>query len=251
MDLGLRGRRVLITGGSRGIGRAMALEFADEGAHIAICARGAEALQRTADEIRAKGVKIHAETCDVADADALDALLIGAHDALGGLDVLVHNASGFGMSDDDAGWQLGFDVDLMAGVRAVRRTLPWLEKSDAASIVLMSSTAALEAGAPGPYSAAKAAVISYSKQLAIQLAEKNIRVNCIAPGSIDFPGGMWDDVKSTSPERYEAMRASIPFGRLGTAEEVARAAVFVASPAASWVTGCVLSVDGGQHRGNL
>ena len=251
MDLGLAGKGVIITGGSKGIGRATALAFADEGAHLAICARSPEALEATAKEIEARGVKAHAVPCDVSDKAALESFLDGARQALGNVQVLVNNASGFGVSDDEAGWKLGFDVDMMASVRASWKVTPWLAEAGGGVIVHIASTSGLEAGSPPAYAAAKAALMSHSKTLAIDLASQNIRVNTIAPGSIEFPGGMWETIKQVNEPAYEAIRASIPFGRLGTAEEVAAAIVFVASEPASWITGVTLSVDGGQHKGNL
>jgi 3-oxoacyl-[acyl-carrier protein] reductase len=251
MKLGLEGRGIIVTGGSRGIGRATALAFADEGSHVAICARGAEALESTEKELRARGVKVHAGVCDVADGRALDGFLDAARSTLGAIHVLVNSASGFGVVDNEDGWRAGFDVDVMATVRASWKVVPWLEEAGGGSIIHISSTAALEAPTPPPYAAVKAALVSHSKNLAVQLAPKGIRVNCVAPGSIEFPGGVWDMVHKASPDRYEAIRRSIPFGRLGTAEEVANAVVFLASDAASWVTGVTLSVDGGQHKGNL
>ena len=251
MDLGLRGKGVVITGGSRGIGRAIALAFADEGANVAICARGKEALDATAKELAAKGVKVHAQTADVAKPAELDAFLTGAHAALGRVDVLVNNSSGFGITDDESGWKTGFDVDIMASVRASWKVAPWMTAQGGGSIVHISSTSALEAGSPPAYAAAKAALISHSKTLAVALAPSKIRVNTIAPGSIEFPGGVWEMIKKGNPAMYDGIKASIPWGRLGSAEEVANAVVFTASPRASWVTGIVLSVDGGQHKGNL
>jgi NAD(P)-dependent dehydrogenase (short-subunit alcohol dehydrogenase family) len=251
MDLGLKGKCVVVTGGSKGIGRAAALAFADEGAHVAVCARGAAALEATAKEIEARGVKVFARSADVSQAAALDAFLDGAHEALGRIDVLVNNTSGFGTSDDEKGWKTSFDVDVMASVRATWKVVPWMTAQGGGSIVHISSTSALEAGSPPAYAAAKAALISHSKTLAVALAPKKIRVNVIAPGSIEFPGGVWEMIKKANRPFYDSIQASIPWGRLGTAEEVASAIVFAASPRASWVTGVCLSVDGGQHKGNL
>lgn len=251
MDLGLAGKGVVITGGSRGIGRAIALAFADEGANIAICARGKEALDATAKQLVAKGVKVHAQTADLAKPAELDAFLDGAHQVLGRVDVLVNNASGFGISDDESGWKTGFDVDIMASVRASWKVAPWMKEQGGGVILHISSTSALEAGSPPSYAAAKAALISHSKTLAVALAESGIRVNTIAPGSIEFPGGMWEQIRHGNRPFYDAIKASIPWGRLGTAEEVANAIVFAASPRASWITGVVISIDGGQHKGNL
>ncbi|HTO55438.1 MAG TPA: SDR family oxidoreductase [Myxococcota bacterium] len=251
MDLLLKGKGVVVTGGSKGIGRAAALSFADEGAHVAICARGAQALEATAGELRARGVKAFAKTADVSRPAELDAFLDDARGALGRIDVLVNNTSGFGTSDDEAGWKTSFDVDVMASVRACWKVVPWMTEQGGGVILHVSSTSALEAGSPPPYAAAKAALISHSKTLAVALAPKKIRVNVIAPGSIEFPGGVWETIKQANRPFYDAIKASIPWDRLGTAEEVANAIVFAASPRASWVTGVCLSVDGGQHKGNL
>jgi 3-oxoacyl-[acyl-carrier protein] reductase len=247
MDLGLKGMKVIVTGGSRGIGRATALTFAEE----AICARGAEALEATRAEIEALGVTAFAGTCDVGDADQLGAFLDRAHEALGGVDVLVNNSSGFGVGDDESGWQAGFDIDVMGSVRASWQVVPWMEARGGGSIIHISSTSGMEAGSPPAYAAVKAALISHSKTLAASLAPKGIRVNCIAPGSIEFPGGLWERVRENAPDQYEAIRSTIPFGRLGTDREVASAVVFVASPRASWIAGTNLPVDGVQHKGNL
>ena len=251
MDLGLRNKAVVVTGGSKGIGRATALAFADEGAHVAICARGDGALEKTGAELRAKGVKVFTQKADVSRADELDAFLEGAKAALGRVDVLVNNTSGFGVSDDEAGWKRSFDVDVMASVRATWKVAGWMKADGGGVILHISSTSGLEAGSPPAYAAAKAALISHSKTLAIALAPAKIRVNVIAPGSIEFPGGMWEMIKKANKPMYDAIQASIPWGRLGNAEEVANAVVFAASPRASWITGAMIPVDGGQHKGNL
>ena len=251
MDLGLAGKVVVITGASRGIGRAAALGFAAEGAKLAICARGAAALEATAKEIRALGASVHARTADVGKPAELDTFLDAARAEFGRIDVLVNNSSGFGISDDEAGWKVSFDVDVMASVRASWKVGPWMTEQGGGVIVHISSTSALEAGSPPSYAAAKAALISHSKTLAVALAPAKIRVLSIAPGSIEFPGGVWEQIKNGNRPYYDAIRASIPWGRLGTAEEVASAIVFAASPRASWITGVVISVDGGQHKGNL
>lgn len=254
MRLGLRDKGVIVTGGSRGIGRATALAFAEEGASVAICARGDEALQSTAAELRARGGKVHAERCDIADPEALDAFLDGAHAALGRIDVLVNNASGFGVTEDDVGWRRSLEIDLGAGVRASERVVPWFEAGGGGVILFVSSTlGGLEADdpAPLPYTTVKGALVSLSKALALRLAKQNIRVACVAPGAVEFPGGFWESIRNADRASYERVRATVPFGRLGTPEEVANVIVFLASDAARWVTGVTLAVDGGQHKGNL
>ena len=241
------GYRVVVAGGSRGIGRSIALAFAQSGAAVSICARGADALEQVRQEIAGHGVTAHAQSCDLASATAIESYIANAAGALGGVDVLVNNASGYGFGDNDEAWLADFNVDLMAAVRASRVALPHLEKSAHASILHTSSIAALRPRAAGPsYAAMKAALSHYTTSQALALAAQRIRVNAIAPGSIDFADGMWDRCKQEDPARYAAVLAKIPFGRYGTPEEVAYAAMFLASPWAGWITGQTLAVDGGQ-----
>jgi 3-oxoacyl-[acyl-carrier protein] reductase len=251
MDLGLRGKRVVITGASKGIGRSIAEAFVAEGAGVAICARTSAPLEATAAALRAAGGTVFAAACDVGDADSLHSFLDAANTALGGVDILINNASGFGTADTDAAWQASFAIDIMAAVRATTKVVPWMEAAGGGSIVHISSISGMEGGSPAPYAAAKAALLSHAKTMAVALAAKNIRVNTVAPGSIEFPGGAWEMVKKGMPAMYEGIRASIPFGRLGRPEEVADIVVFAASPRASWLSGAVLAVDGCQHKGNF
>jgi len=251
MDLGLKGKGVVVTGASSGIGRAIAIEFAHEGANLAICARGREALEKARSELEAKGVEAYAQVCDVSDMVALNMFLESANRSLRQIDVLINNASGWGVSDDEMGWAACFSVDIMASVRASWKVVPWMEDHGGGAIVHVSSIAGMEAGWAPAYAAAKAALISHAKTLANTLAPKGIRVNCVALGSIEFPGGRWEQSKQRNPQWYEAIRRSIPFGRLGTPEEVAAAVVFLSSSRASWISGITLAVDGVQHKGNL
>ena len=247
MRIDLTGKRAVITGGSRGIGRAIALACAEAGAAVSICARGAEALEQVRREIAERGVKAHAAACDLGDGEAVARYVAEAGEALGGIDILVCNASGFGSSHDEAGWARSIDVDLMGTVRAIRAAGPFLEQSGAGSIINISSISGLRASARTvPYGAVKAALIEYTLSEAALLAKKGIRVNCIAPGSVEFPGGSWEKRKTEAPGLYNAILRGIPFGRLGRPEEIAAVAVFLASPLASWVTGQTISVDGGQ-----
>ena len=240
-------KRVIVCGGSKGIGRAVALGFARSGADVSICARGAEALEATRRELGESG---HAATCDLGDRAAVTGYVEEAARALGGLDVLVNNASGFGLGDDDSAWDQGFSVDLMATVRASRAAAPHLEKAGGGAIVNISSISAFRASTRTPaYAAVKAALVSYTASQAAALARQKIRVNCIAPGSIEFPGGTWERRRTEQPDLYNRILKSIPFGRLGYPEEVANVALFLASPLANWVTGQTLSVDGGQLLG--
>ncbi len=247
MNIDLAGKRAVVAGGSRGIGRAIAVIFAEAGADVSICARGAEALTRAREDIARHGRKAHAAICDLADAAAIPRYIAEAASALGGIDILVNNASGFGTSDDEAGWAASISVDLLATVRATRAALRYLEKSDAGAIINISSISGFRASArTPPYGAVKAAILEYTQTMAAQFARQRIRVNCIAPGSIEFPGGTWDRAKTNNPPLYAAILRSIPFGRLGQPEEVARVALFLASPLAGWVTGQNIAVDGGQ-----
>ena len=252
MDLGLRGKTAVVTGASKGIGRAIALRLAEEGAGVAICARGEPALREAEAVLRTRSVPVYAAVCDVGDPRALDAFLDAARVNLERLDILVNNPSGLSFTDDQAAWQSSFNVDVMAAVRASWKVVPWMAAGDGGAIVHISSIAGLEAlGFPPAYCAAKAALVSHAKSLAVALAPQKIRVNTVAPGSIEFAGGLWEQARQDNPDFYNAVLRTIPWGRMGTPEEVADVVAFLASERASWITGACLAVDGGQHKGNL
>jgi 3-oxoacyl-[acyl-carrier protein] reductase len=249
MDLGLNGRKVLVTGGTKGIGRAIATLFAAEGAHVAICARDKAQVEATTAEL-AKSGKAFGAAVNVSDGPAISAWVGDAAIALGGIDIVVPNVSALAVAGNEAAWQAGFQTDIMGTVRVVDAAMPWLEKSDAASIVIISSVSGREVDfAAGPYGAFKAALIHYAQGLAFQLAPRNIRANTVSPGNTYFPGGVWEKIEQGNPALFAQSLALNPTGRMGTPQEVARAVVFLASPAASFITGTNLVVDGALTRG--
>ena len=250
MDLGLNGRKVLVTGGTRGIGRAIADMFAAEGANVAICARDKMEVEAATAALAEKGGKAFGAAVDVADGPAITAWVAEAATALGGIDIVVPNVSALAVAANEAAWQAGFQTDIMGSVRVVDAAMPWLEKSDAGSIVIISSVSGREVDfAAGPYGAFKAALIHYAQGLAYQLAAKNIRANTVSPGNTYFPGGVWEKIEQGNPELFAQSLALNPTGRMGRPAEVARAVVFLASPAASFITGTNLVVDGALTRG--
>ena len=247
MIIDVRALRVVVAGGSRGIGRSIALAFAQAGASVSICARGQAGLDEASQAMAAFGNPVHAGSCDLSQDGQISAYIADAAAALGGIDVLVNNATGYGEGDSEAGWDASLQVDLMAAVRASRHATPHILAAGGGSIINIASGSGLNPSVRTPaYGAAKAAVIHYTRTQAATLAAKGIRVNCVAPGSIEFPGGLWDKRKSDSPALYNGILAACPAGRLGRPEEVAHVVLFLASPLASWVTAQIISVNGGQ-----
>jgi 3-oxoacyl-[acyl-carrier protein] reductase len=241
-----------VTGGSRGIGRSICLALADEGCNLVLCARGEEKLRETEAEIAARGVKALGVVSDVTSAADLERLVGSTVTQFGRIDILVNNAGGGRSGNEDEDWQAGHEMNLMAAVRASRAVVPLMTSQGGGSIVHIVSIWGREAGGGLIYNAYKAAMVSHAKNLALQLAPDHIRVNSVAPGSIQFPGGSWDRRVQADPESMKTFVAqNIPSGRFGRPEEVASAVVFLASERASWITGACLNVDGGQSRSNI
>jgi len=245
MDLGLKGKSVLVTGGSKGIGLAIAELFAGEGANVAICARNTDDVAKAVKSLRAKGVKASGRGLDVADPGALKAWIEAAAAELGGIDVIVCNVSALAVGDTAESWEKSFRTDMMHTVNSVAAAKPYLEKSKSASIVIVSSVSGFEVDfAAGSYGAMKAALIHYSKGLSNQLVAKGIRVNVVSPGNTYFEGGIWQNIERGNPDLFKTAMSLNPTGRMGTPEEVAAGVVFLASPMASRVSGTNLIIDG-------
>lgn len=255
MDLGLREKVALITGGSRGLGRAMAMQFAEEGCRVVICARRDGPLQEAARELEQRGAQALALALDITQPEHAQQLVDQTLARFGRLDVLVNNAGGNRRGAfaerTDAEWEETLALNLTAHVRVSRAVIPHLRAQKSGAIIFISSIFGRESGGEGLslYNTTKAGVISLAKIMAVELARDNIRVNSVAPGSIRFPGGSWDKRCLQDPQAMaEFVKREIPLGRFGTAEEVANVVAFLASEAASWVSGACVTVDGCQSR---
>jgi len=254
MDMELQGKRAVVVGASRGIGRAIARSLGTEGARVALIARGAEALHDTVAALRQEGIDAVAVVGDAATEAGAEAVMHAAVEALGGVDVLVNNAGGsLGSKGFDkataAEWRTVLDLNLMAAVWCSQHAVAWMREHGGGVVLHVSSICGREYCATAPYMAAKAAMVALAKEMAVDLAKYGIRVNSVAPGSVMFPGGSWDRRAQDDPERIARMkRDDLPFGRFGTPEEVAAVVTFLCSPRASWVAGACVTVDGAQGR---
>ena len=248
MDLELKGKNVIVTGASRGIGRSIAETFAAEGANVAICARNADQVAAAVAALEARGVRAIGEAVNIADGDALKAWIARAADKLGGVDVLVSNASALAQGNSEAAWQSLYDVDLMGAVRSFEAARPFLDKAAEANgdaaFIITSSVSAAEASSISAYGAIKAALIHYAKGVARECAAKRIRCNVVSPGTVYFKGGVWGDMEERAPDFFQSMIKRNPTGRMATPEEIASATAFLASPRSSFTTGINMLVDG-------
>jgi NAD(P)-dependent dehydrogenase (short-subunit alcohol dehydrogenase family) len=249
MDLQLRGKRALVTGGTKGIGRAIVEAFAAEGADVAFCARTESDVEAAAKAIGETGVRVFARALDVGDGPAFKAWVAEAAETLGGLDAVVANVSALSVGNEEENWAAEFNVDLMHSVRLVEASMPHLEQSDAASITLISSVSGRDIDFTGAYGVMKGALIHYGHSLAYNLAPKGIRANVVSPGNTYFEGGFWAYAEQNLPDLFQTYMGLNPTGRFGTPEEVAAAVVFLASPLASRITGTNLLVDGALGKG--
>jgi 3-oxoacyl-[acyl-carrier protein] reductase len=251
MDLALTNKAAIVTGGSRGIGRAIALALAGEGCRVAICARGEDALRATEAELRARGVDALGIVADVTRANDIERVIAETAARFGRLDILVNNAGGRAREDTDEVWAMVYESNVLAAVRATRAVVPHMRSGGGGSIVHIASIYGRESGGPVAYNAMKSAMIAHAKAMALELAPE-IRVNSVAPGSVAFPGGSWGRRREEDPEGMRVfVEQNIPMGRFGTPEEIANVVAFLCSDRASWVTGACINVDGGQSRSNI
>jgi 3-oxoacyl-[acyl-carrier protein] reductase len=254
MDLELTGKRALVTGATRGIGRAIAERLAHEGCALAICARDGREVERTADDLRARGVTVHGGAVDITDADALERFVAEAGAALGGLDLLVANAGGSAgperFYDTTAEeWRTSLELNVVHAAVAARAAAPLMRAAGGGAMVFIASISGLRPQPRAQYAAAKAAEIHLAVTLGRELGPDGIRVNALSPGSILFPGGGWDRRRTDDAEAFEQwVRDEFPLGRLGRAEEIADVACFLLSARASWVSGTNVVVDGAQNQ---
>ncbi|MBN1381140.1 MAG: SDR family oxidoreductase [Deltaproteobacteria bacterium] len=248
MDLRLKGKKAIVTGGTRGIGRAIVETLADEGCAVAFCARNAEQIAQAVDALKSKGVSAYGGVVDIADGNALKAWIVKTGETLGGLDILISSAGAMAMGSNEASWMKNLQIDIFGAVNSVEAALPMLEasagQSGDAAIVAIGSTAAVNAMMPSSYGAVKGALVHYIRGVAKQNAPKHVRANVVSPGMVYFKGGVWNTTEQRSPEYFKTSLARNPMGRMATPQDIASAAVFLASPCSSFTTGINMIVDG-------
>jgi 3-oxoacyl-[acyl-carrier protein] reductase len=250
MDLGLKGLSAMVSGGTRGIGRAIVETLAAEGARVSFCARHEVEVRQAADALAANGADAFGTVGDVADGSAIRSWVDATAERFGGVDIIIANVSALSFDQHEASWRKSFEVDMLGCVRLVDAAMPWLEKSKAPAIVAISSVSGREIDfAAGPYGTFKAALVHYIQGLAFQHAAKGIRANTVSPGNTYFPGGAWEQIEHGNPELFQKSLALNPTGRMGKPQEMANAVAFIASPAASFISGTNLVVDGALTRG--
>jgi NAD(P)-dependent dehydrogenase (short-subunit alcohol dehydrogenase family) len=251
MELGLKGKKAIVTGGSRGLGRAIAESLASEGVDIAICARGAEGVNAAVESLKAKGVNAIGDAIAVGDTDEYENWVKSACERLGGLDIFVSNTSAGGGGGRDS-WRTHFSIDVMGAVRGFEAAAPFLEQGKCPTFLIINTTASVETfppgGTTGAYGPMKAALLNYANALSQVYAPKGIRVNSVSPGPTYFEGGPWNNIEKAAPAFFEMIKKLEPMGRLGEAEDIANAATFLVSEAAKFITGVNLVVDGGFTR---
>jgi len=251
LDLVLKDRAAIVTGGSRGIGRSIAQALAAEGCRVAICARGEDAVRAVEAELRAQNIDALGVVADVTRTDDIERVVAETIARFGRLDILVNSAGGRAREDTDEVWDLTYQSNMLAAARMTRTVVPHMKSSGHGSIVHIASIYGRESGGPVAYNAMKSAMIAHAKAMALELAP-DIRVNSVAPGSVAFPGGSWGRRLEEDPEGMRAfIEQNIPMGRFGTPEEIANVVAFLCSDKASWVTGACINVDGGQSRSNI
>ena len=253
MELGLRGKVAMVTGGSRGIGKAIALGYAEEGCHLSICARSAAALEQAAEALKMHGVEVLTVPADLTESDASQRFVRATLDRFGRIDVLVNNVGGSRRGDLEAlseqDWRDVYELNFFSTLRMVRLVGPVMKRQGGGRIINIASIWGRESGGAMTYNASKAAVISLSKALARELAPDGVLVNSVAPGSILFPGGSWDRRQRENPTQIaQFIKDELPLGRFGRPEEVAAVVVFLASERASLMSGACIAVDGCQSR---
>lgn len=250
MDLKIKGKTAIVTGGTKGIGRAIVEAFASEGANVAFCARNKDEVAQTEAALVATGVTARGTVLDVGDAKALRSWVADTAKHFGGIDMAVANVSALAIPDEDENWDTSYRVDMMGTVNLCKAVIPHLEKSDVKSLLAISSVSGREADfASGPYGTFKTAIIGYMAGLSFSLAEKGIRANTVSPGNTYFPGGVWENIEQGNPDLFSFAMGLNPTGRMGTAEEIASGVVFLSSPVSSRTSGTNLVIDGALTRG--